>query len=520
VTGTRQLAGLIWRRDRMRLPIWIYVLIALVLGSAASLRSLYKTVEGRESFAATIVANPAIRAVTGTVFNASSTGGLTAWRVMCLGGIVTALMSILTVVRHTRAEEDAGRTELIGAGVVGRLAPLTAVLVVVAAANLVGGLLCALGMIAFGTGAAGSFALGLALAFVGIAFAGVAAIAVQLPENSRTANGIACAALGVAFALRAAGDSGTSSWLSWLSPLGWGELVRPYASERWWVFGLFVAFTAVCVSAAYALVGRRDLGAGLLPDRLGPASAPRTLRSTFGLAVRQHRGAMIGWGIGMLAFGAFVGAAAKGAASIVDSSHQMDDILTKLGGYLQATLGIGGAVAAAYGVQATLRPRAEETAGRAESVLATPASRWRWMGSHVLLALVGTGLLLLVTGVGAGLTYGIAVHDVGGQLKTLIETTLVQWPAAAVLVGVTAAGFGFAPRATWIGWGLLVAFVLIGQLGPLFGLSRTVQEFSPFEQVPTVPLGAGASMDIVSVSAFALVCAGAGMVGFRRRDVG
>ena len=38
-------------------------------------------------------------------------------------------MAILLVVRHTRAEEETGRAELVGAGVVGRHAPLAAALI-------------------------------------------------------------------------------------------------------------------------------------------------------------------------------------------------------------------------------------------------------------------------------------------------------------------------------------------------------------------------------------------------------
>ena len=39
-----------------------------------------------------------------------------------------AIMSLLLVVRHTRAEEEDGRAELVRAGAVGRRAPLAAAL--------------------------------------------------------------------------------------------------------------------------------------------------------------------------------------------------------------------------------------------------------------------------------------------------------------------------------------------------------------------------------------------------------
>ena len=55
---------------------------------------------------------------------------------------------------------------------------------------------------------------------------------------------------------------------------------------------------------------------------------------------------------------------------------------------------------AAYGIATALRLRSEESAGRAEIVLATPVSRWQWLGSHALIAVVGSLWLLVVVGVG------------------------------------------------------------------------------------------------------------------------
>ncbi len=91
-----------------------------------------------------------------------------------------------------------------------------------------------LGLLATGLPLTGSLALGLVFATVGLVFAGTAAVAAQVVETARGADGLAVAALGGAFALRAIGDAG-AHWLSWLSPLGWGQLVRAYAGERWWL---------------------------------------------------------------------------------------------------------------------------------------------------------------------------------------------------------------------------------------------------------------------------------------------
>lgn len=84
---------------------------------------------------------------------------------------------------------------------------------------------------------AGSVALGLRFAAVGWVFAAVAAVVGPAHPDRGRRRGIAVAALGGAFLLRAAGDTAGSDdgagWLSWASPLGWAHRLRPFADERW-----------------------------------------------------------------------------------------------------------------------------------------------------------------------------------------------------------------------------------------------------------------------------------------------
>ena len=235
---------------------------------------------------------------------------------------------------------------------------------------------------------------------------------------------------------------------------------------------LYAALTAVCVGAAYALVARRDLGAGLIAPRLGPPVGSVLLRSPFALAWRHHRATLLGWSIGMIAFGAFAGGAANGIDSLVSSSSQLEDIIAKMGGpggldhaYLpdlrhrradRGRVRRPGRVADARrgGVRRLVRAR---HVGRPVAVDGRPPGDRRTRHRCAV---------PLCAGVGAGLAYGLAIHDVGGQLPRLIGATLVAWPAAAVLTGVAAALFGLLPRATSVAWGFLAAFALLGQLDP------------------------------------------------------
>ena len=136
-----------------------------------------------------------------------------------------AVAVILTVIRHTRAEEETGRAELIDSTAVGRYANLTAALLLAFGASIVTGALGAASLSTAPVPRSGSLAFGMALACSGLVFTAVAAVAAQLSTSARTARGIAFAVWATAFTLRAVGDAGSGT-LSWLSPLGWSLQVR------------------------------------------------------------------------------------------------------------------------------------------------------------------------------------------------------------------------------------------------------------------------------------------------------
>ena len=263
----------------------------------------------------------------------TSIGGLTAWRIGVLASTMIGLMAIFTVVRRSRADEEAGRTELLMAGVVGRSAQLVAAVLTAGAAALIIGLVVAAAGIAQGLPTTGSLALGAAFTGCGWVFAGVAAITAQLAESARTATAIAGAALGAGYAIRAVGDTVDGmGWLQWLSPQGWVTRVDAYAGDQFAVLGLFLLASVAEVAVALILLHRRDARVGDVPGQIGPGREPTAELRTSALAGRLHRGSLIGWGVGFVAFGAITGGIAAGAGDLITSSPQLADIIARLGG--------------------------------------------------------------------------------------------------------------------------------------------------------------------------------------------
>ena len=526
--GTASLLRVALRRSRLLLASWVAVFVVVAAYSAKATIDLYPTLPSRIEAADAINSSQALVALYGRIYDPSSLGALSLIKMGGFGAVFVAMLSVVFVVRHTRADEEAGRTELVGGTAIGRGAPLAAALIGAVVLNLVLGALTAAALTAVGLPLDGSIAFGLAWAGVGLAFAALAALAAQLATGARAAISLCAATLGVVYVLRATGDAageGGLRWLSWLSPIGWAQQFRPYAGDRWWVLLLTVAFSLIVAGAALALRARRDLGAGLLSDRPGPASASGLLRSPLALAWRLHRGALLGWAIGFALVGVLIGGLASNVGSFLNNPNARD-FITKLGGekglidaFLCVEIAFAAIAASAYGIQVVLGLHAEETGRRAEPLLATAVGRVRWTMSHVVIALAGTTLLMTLVGLGAGLVRAGQTGDVADAGRVL-AAALVQLPAVWILSAIAVAAFGLAPRFVSIGWVALAAFVLLGELGPLIKLSHWVMDLSPYAHVPKLPGGSFSATPVAALTCVALLLGAAGLAGVRRRDIG
>ncbi|HYB16117.1 MAG TPA: ABC transporter permease [Streptosporangiaceae bacterium] len=530
LAGTGQLTRLAVRRDRIGVPAALYVIVAAVTGTAYTFKKLYPTAAGRAAFAATGAGNPAFRFLYGRLYG-DSLGALTAWRYGMWAGIFVSLMTIIVVVRHTRTDEEAGRLELVGSAVVGRQAALASALLTAVSASVLIALLLCVTLPLVTLPAAGAAALGLAVGACGLAFAGIAAVAAQLTSGARAARGIALGALGVAFVLRGVGDSagaGGPSWLSWASPLAWIQFTRPFAAERWWVLALPLATFALGVTVAFVLAARRDLGAGLLPDRGGRATASRLLSGPSGLAWRLERATLLGWATGYAFTFAACGAAAKGIGQLFGTSSALQREFTRIGGqaaivnaYLAALMLLAGLVAAAYATSTVLRLRGEETGELAEPVLATTTGRVRWALGYIAVAVAGTVVLMAVAGLATGLGYGLRVGSAGHQAAQMLGAAFAQLPAALAIAAVAVLLFGLWPEAAVPGaWTVVGLAVLIELFGQVLQLSHWVLDISPFTHTPRLPGGSVTAAPLLWLGLAALAFTAAGLLGLRRRDIG
>ncbi len=534
LTGTGKLLRLALRRDRVKLPIILTALAVLFASSAGATVELYKDPAQRLIYAST-TAPSIVSRVFGGPIDGPHLGAIVQNETFLFTALAVAFMSSLTVVRHTRQNEEYGRSELIGSGVVSRHASLIAALIVAIGASLVFGLIAVMSLIALDLPVGGSVAFGLALASVGVIFAGVAAVTSQLADSARGANSMAALVIGVAFLLRAIGDAlgrlsedglaVKSALPSWLSPFGWGQQLHPYSQSSWWVFILYGVFFAVLIGLAVIFMSKRDVGLGMISTRPGRAHAKRNLLSAFGLAHRLQRGVLRGWAIAVVVLGITYGAVIEEFEKIITENAELAEAFAQLGGnhtesfigYMVSFMAI---IIAGYSVQALLRMRSEEAGGQLESILGTSVSRQHWLLSHVGYVILGVAALSLLTALSMGITYVLVAGESWSWLWTIAQATLVQSLAVFAFAGFVIALFGLLPRfVVPLAWSAFSICLLVMQLGVLLRLPQWVMNFSPFGHLPIMPAQAFRLTPVISLAVIAVVLALGGLTAFRRRDI-
>lgn len=522
-SGTGVLLRAALRRDRWQLLWWSLGVSTLYWSQGVGTDRLYATQAELSTAAASMAGNSAMVAMAGPARALDTVGGQVAWQSTAFGAIAVGLMSMVLVVRHTRAEEESGRDELVRSGAVGRLAPVLAALLAVGVADLVVGAATTAGLVLYGLAVPDSAALGVGLALCGLCFAGTSLVAAQLTTGARGALGLAGLVVGAAYALRAVGDVGTPA-LTWASPIGWYQAMHAFSGLRWWPALLLLAATGASLVLASLLLHRRDIGAGLWADRPGPATAARWLGSPLGLAWRLQRGLVLGWVLGLGLTGLAYGTIGDDVEDLLGDSDAVAELVTRglpdpVAGFYATTLLLLALAASGFAIASALRPRAEEEGGHVELLLATALSRRRWLAAHVAVTAAGTALVLAAGGLGTGVGYALVTGD-GSATVRYVMPALAYLPAVLVLSGLARLLHGLRPGAVALAWVPLAAAVAVVLLGPVLGLPGWVQGLSPFHHLPAVPAEDLAAGPVLALAAVATLLSLGGQFAFSRRDIG
>lgn len=520
--GTLILLRQFLRRDRWLLMAWSVGITLLYWAQAVSVKGLYATQAEFDLAVASMQDNAAFVAMAGPARALNTVGGQVTWQATAFGAVTVGLMMMFLVVRHTRAEEESGRDEMLRAAPVGRTATTAATLLVALVGLVLVATLVSLSLITFPLAVGDSLGLGIGLAGVGAFFAATALLAAQLTSSPRAAYGLTGAVIAAAYVLRAVGDVGSPE-LSWLSPIGWYQAMHAFSGLRWWPMLLLLLATAALTAVALVVLGRRDYGAGVVATRSGSARASHGLATPLGLAWRLQRGAVLGWAGGLFLIGLAYGSLGSDVGDLLGDSATSQEMFVRgdgglVDGFYAVAVLLLALIACGYAISSTLRPRQEEQDGRLESLLATGVSRRRWLLAQVGLTTVGTAAVVLAAGLGLGVGYSAAAGD-PGVVVSYLGATLPQVAPVLVVSGLGWLLYGLAPRWAAAPWLVLIFAVVVMLFGDIFRMPGWLQDLSPFHHLALAPAEEFRWSPLVALLVLAAVLTAAGQWLFTRRDL-
>jgi ABC-2 type transport system permease protein len=520
-------ASLAWRQVRRGAVIVIASLVGFVLAIAAAFSAVPAAPGSSSLNLSSLTDNPAFRALYGVPYAIDTKGGFVVWRGSTFLLVIAALWGVAVSTRILRGEEDAGRWDLLLAEPLRRTTATALHLAVLTSVCVVAGVAVAVAFLASGCPAAGSWLFGAGVGLLMLTFTALGSCTSQLFGVRRTASGVAGAAMGLAFVLRMAADaSGANEWIRWLTPFGWVENLQAFGGN--YLTPLIPLVLAPCglVALAMVLVGRRDLGEGVI--RTHEASRPRTrlLRSPLTFAARERLSGLAGWSAGLAFYGLIIGAITASGTKFIAENPQLLKLTNELGmtglatpaGFIASLAGFLAVGLSIYGATSLGRCHEDEDASRLDLPYAQPVTRSRWLGSQAVAAVVA---IVIVAAVNVFATYiGGALGHAGLSLRDTVVATLNVMPAVAVFVAIALLLLGVRPSLTVpLGAGAAGAAYALTFVGPALKWPQWVLDLSPFGHLGNAPISPVAWTAVVVLLLIAAALAALGFVTYQRRDL-
>lgn len=525
--GTGKLTWLLLRQNRFKIILWLLGLVGVTLTVANVYPSIYTTQQDIQGFAFTME-NPAMTAMLGLNYPVEdfNLGAVFASEMLLFTAIAAAVMNILFVSSSTRDDEEEGRLEMVRALPVGRLAYLTASGVTILLVNGLLFLLTGFGLgVVDGAGFTweAAFLYAALLAGTGLFFASLTALLAQLAGTSRGTTGLALAALIIAYIIRAIGDV-QNELLSLFSPLGWVVRTGVFVDNEWWPIAALIAGAAVLLAAALYLNLKRDINAGLLPDRKGKTHASGFLKTQIGLTWYLEKTNLIGWTVVLFflsaAFGAILGELEVFFSDMdIIQAYFSEASSSSLTEQFIALLFSIMSVFTAIPVTATiLKLKKEERLGRLENYYSRSVARNQVLGSYYLISLLGTVVMQLSIALGFYLA-GNQALEVGLDLGMVMEGSLIYVPAIWLIIGLATMLIGVFPKASGLAWLYIVFSLVVIYVGDLVDFPEWVNNLTSFTHVPEIPVEEIDWAALGGLSAVAIVLSLTGFVGYNKRDI-
>ncbi|WP_027107810.1 ABC transporter permease [Lacticigenium naphthae] len=524
---TSILTRFIFKREWVKMIIWIGSIVGVTVAVAAAFTGLYSSEAERQGIAQTMD-NPAMTAMLGpsVAIEDYTFGAMFSHEMLLFTAITVAIMNILMINRLTRLEEEENRLEIIQSLPVERNTYLFTSLL------LAFGLNSALALLTSGSIGIlniesmdwnGSLLYGVTLGATGFLFACLTAVFAQISPSSRGTLGLSFFTLGFFYLLRAIGDV-TAEWLSLLSPLGWVTRTETYVENKWLPILLIAIISLLFLFISFWLHAKRDMQDGFLPERKGRIEASSLLHHPLVFIFRLQRVTIFSWLIGLFILGVTYGSVLGELETFFESNDLLKELLTPDPEFslVEQFLGILMSVIAIIGsippIMIMNRLYKEEKIGRNEWILTHNINRTKLFLSYLSLAIIVAVLSIFFSIIGLWIaSVGLSTDPLG--LDTLILSGFVYLPAMTVMLGLATLIIAFKPNILNSIWMYLSFSFIVVYLGSLLQFDDWLLALSPYGNIPKVPVEEISYSYLAILVGLSLLLYVVSLLQYQRRDL-
>lgn len=526
--GACTVLGLLTRRLWVPAAATLLVLWSMVTAAPPSYQRTYPDAASRQVVIDMADRSPAVAVLMGRLPAPGNLGQFFAWETGAYVVWCTVLLAILLTVTATRGDEQSGLVELARGSGAGRWS------LFIASAGWVAALLVVLSVgsgLALSAAAlteeemtvAGAWVYAALLLVTGLLFEALVLVLAQLFREPGAVRGVGLLGFAVAFMLRVTADVTEASWLRWLTPLGWRDLVDPYGANDLRVLGLGLGAALTTGGLASLLYVRRDVDAAWLPE-VSTSRRRRRVHGPLDLLLCLGARSTMWWLLSLTVLTVLFTGMGSGMSEVLRTSQQTADALTALAGqgsvaavYLRLVAETNALIIAVAVTVRALGAVSDERCGLTEVVLAQSVSRSRWYWSRVLDALA-LGAVALVASAGATAVVAESQFPHEQAAERSWAYTLSQGTGTLAVLGIVFCLVGLLPRLAGLSWAVVAWSAFTAFAGGILGVPQWVLDVSVLGHA--VEVGASTHWaPLVVQGAVGVLGLLAGWWGLRRRAV-
>ena len=517
------------KRDWKKIIIWVIGLAAFSggfvpafeeIGKGQGLIGMYETMQ-----------NPAMISMVGPtpIDNALdyTIGAMYSNEMLLFCGLFAMVIAVLHVVGHTRKEEDLGLSEIVRSFKVGRQANSLAVIIETIIINALLAIFIGALMALFkvdSISVEGSFLFGASVGMAGIIGALIGLFFAQIMATSAGATGASLATIGLLYISRAGSDISNIK-LSMFNPMGWTYLTYPFVKNDWLPLLFAIIFCIVMLIISFILEGKRDMGAGYLPEFEGRAYAKKSLLSVSGLLLKINKGIIIAWLITFVLMGAAYGSIYGDMQSFLESNDLMKHMFSQTGYSIEESfsatiLMVMSGLVAILPIVVINKLFTEETRMRLSQVFSTKVSRTKLYFTTILISLIVgiVGLLLAAIGLG-GTALSVMSDQSSMTLIDFISASLNFIPAILFFIGIAALALGYLPKAGKIIYAYLAYSFMLSYFGNILNLPEWFSKTTIFNWIPQLPVDNFELVTFIIITIISIILIIIGYLGYKNRDM-